>query len=271
MRSWDKRNTLLFVVVAWPALLLLAACSSASTRVPTSSPATTPPAESSDCPTALDEDTLQRLTLALTTLSPTMEMQPGETHTFSLGVVECCYVFEPLQTCVTWSIDPTTGASINPDSGLFAVDAGTPNGRVFTVSADVEHGRRVVSVDVHVFTSEANPLARLWAEEAQLACDGGAEIAPQSPIGELRFRADGTFGVTWQPFEMYVDYWGTYTYDLEASTLDLTIGGGNYVPDDVDGSGTFSVDEQGYLTLKDMWLGNPAEGTGEANCGHRFH
>ena len=268
MRFLDKRIAFLLLTVA-----LLGACAGddASSPSPTMTMTMTPSPTPPDCATPLDQETLERLTFSLATLEPTIQLQPGAVYTFSLGVVECCYVFEPVQVCAAWSVEPGTGASIDPESGLLSVDAETPSGSVFTVRADVESGRRVVSIDVHVFTPEANPLARLWREEAQLACADGAEVAPSSPIGELRFRADGTFGVTWHPFEMYVDYWGAYTYSLEDGALELVISGGNYVPDDVDGSGWFYVDEQGDLVLQDMWLGSPMDGVEEVNCGHRFH
>jgi hypothetical protein len=73
------------------------------------------------------------------------------------------------------------------------------------------------------------------------------------------------------PFESYVDYWGDYTYNLADGTLDLTITGGNQQPDDVDGSGHYTLDANGNLVLTDMWLGTSAfaEG-GTPNCGHRF-
>jgi hypothetical protein len=203
-------------------------------------------------------------------MEQTVEMQPGESVTFALGVVECCYFFEPVEACATWSVNPIEGASIDPLTGVFTVDATTQSGSVFAVSADVENGRRVVSIEVHVFTPDTNPLVGIWREEAQFVCGTGEEIVPEQPIGELRFRADGTFGVTWIPFEIYVDYWGSYAYDSAQGILDLEITGGNYIPDDVDGSGLFSFDEQGRLTLSDMWLGSSHEETGTANCGHRF-
>jgi hypothetical protein len=53
--------------------------------------------------------------------------------------------------------------------------------------------------------------------------------------------------------------------------LSMTVTGGNYVPPDVDGEGTASVDPQtGELVLTDMWLGTPSEGTATTACGHRF-
>ena len=62
----------------------------------------------------LDEETLDRLRL---TMDHSVEMQPGETREFTVGVVECCYVFEPVDACVVWSVDPADGATIDPETG----------------------------------------------------------------------------------------------------------------------------------------------------------
>ncbi len=42
-------------------------------------------------------------------------------------------------------------------------------------------------------------------------------------MGELKLTAGGEFDVTWQPFEAYRDYWGTYTYDAATRRLVLTV------------------------------------------------
>jgi hypothetical protein len=203
-------------------------------------------------------------------MGDTLAMQPGETWEFSPGVVECCYVFEPVDACATWSVSPTDGATIDAETGVFTVDPGTPSGKVFTVTADVENGRRLVSADVHVYTPEANPLFGVWGEEAQFSCETDEEVVPEERIGELSFGANGEFSVTWHPFEIYKDYWGTYTFGLNQGTLDLTGAEGNYVPENLDGSGSWFIDEEGRLVLKEMWLGSPHGSSGLANCGHRF-
>jgi len=219
------------------------------------------------CGRALDEETLNRLELSM---ESTAQMQPGETRQFSLGTVECCYVFETVDACAVWSVEPASGASIHPASGELTIDPETPSGSMFSVRANVENGRRIITSDVYVFTPQSNPLVGTWHEDTQFACGTTAEIAPQEPIGELVFRADGSFAVTWMPFEIYHDYWGTYGYDLAQATLDLSDAEGNYVPPDLDGSGSFSIDDQGQLILSDLWLGSPRDGGGEPNCGHRF-
>ncbi len=219
------------------------------------------------CRGRLDEETLNRLRLSM---APTAQMQPGETREFFLGVVECCYVFEPVDACATWSVSPGDGVTLDAETGVFTVDPATPSGEVFTVTADVEQGRRLVSIEVYVYTLQENPLVGNWIEETQYACDTGEEVTPEEQIRELQFRADGSFSVTWMPFEIYRDYWGSYQYNAEQGTLDLTIVAGNYVPEDMDGSGSWEVDQEGQLVLWDIWLGTPYGGSGMAKCGHRF-
>lgn len=264
MRSFRPQTTLLCLAI------LLLASTSLACRIGPSTPTQPPPTDTpvpTGCTTTLNEETLKRLVLSL---DNSIEMQPGKTQNLSLLAFECCHYFEPVETCVTWSVEPSEGASIDPERGVLTVEAGVPSGSVFTVSADVEDGRRILSIPVYIFTPQDNPLVGIWREEVQFACGTGTEVSPESPIDELRFRADGTFGVTWQPFEVYVDYWGSYQYSLAQGTLDLAVTGANYSPDDVDGNGLFSLDEQGRLILSDMWLGSPSGGKSSANCGHRF-
>lgn len=258
-----------YVTIALAITVLLGACSLLETSSSTSN-GVTPSIESSDCANTLDEKPLPRLTLSADPGSTTIDLQPGQTHDFRLGTVVCCVLIESVEACVTWSLHPTEGASINADSGAFAVDATTADGSVFTVTANVENGRRVVSIEVYIYTTEGSPLIGTWTEIAQFICDSSEEVVPEENIGELVFEGDGTFSVTWIPLEVRYDYWGMYNFDLDDGTLDLSIKGSNYVPDDVDASGSFSIDEQGYLILTDMWLGSAPQATSKVSCGHRF-
>lgn len=201
----------------------------------------------------LDNATLSRLTLSL---SNNIQLQPGQTYQFSLSVIECCYVPKPVNAQVTWSIEPSGGAHIDPQTGLLSVGRSTTNGSVFTVTADVENGRRNLSIKVYVYTPEANPLVGVWRERARLKCDSKRRLTPLTPIGELEFRADNTFSVTWTPFEVYRDYVGSYSYDLRTGRIKLVVAGGNYVPANIDGEGTFTIDVDRNLILKDVWLGS---------------
>ena len=240
-------------------VLVAASCATRTEVIPSLTTAT------QECALTLDEDTLARLTLSM---EPSIEMRLGERRELSVGVLECCTYLEPVDACVTWSVEPSQGASISPEGELF-IDPSTPSGTIFRVTADVEDGRHQVSIDVHAYDPSQNPLVRRWQEDAQLVCGSQGEAIPREPIGELRFYADGRVDVTWMPFETYVDYWGTYTFSKDGS-IELVITGGNYVPDDFDGTGKFVIDEEGYLVLEDMWLGSPEERGDTVNCGHRF-
>lgn len=218
-----------------------------------------------ECANPLDEATLQALAFGF---FDNIALQPGQSNDFDLGTLECCYFFTPVDACAVFSIDPVDGATIDPASGLFTVAADTPSGTVYTVTADIEEGRRLMTTEVYVYTPEAAPLVGFWSEVTQLSC-GGGEVPADPSIAELWFKADGTFSVTWFPFELYFDYWGTYTFDLAAGTLNLVVEGGNFVPPDIDGDGTFSV-VGGDLVLSDIWLGSHGNFMGDVACGHRF-
>ncbi len=108
------------------------------------------------------------------------------------------------------------------------------------------------------------------ALRAEVRCDTGDTVPAAAPIRELLFHADGRFSVTWIPFEVYRDYWGTYTQDPRAGRLSLVVEGGNYVPPDMDGDGTFAVVAPRRLVLKDMWLGSEKRRTVPSACAAVF-
>jgi hypothetical protein len=220
----------------------------------------------SDCDQLLDQETLDNLALDMRN---TVQVEPGESHQFSLGVVECCYVFTEVDACATWSVSPGEDASITAD-GLLTIEDDVSNGSVYTVSANVEDGRRVVDIEVHVFNPDENPLVGLWREQGQFTCEEREYVDPAETIGELEFRADGRFSVTWAPFEEYRDYWGTYSFNLAAGTLVLDVEGGNHVPEGIDTEGAFSIDDEGQLVLEEMWLGSPPFAQLPQNCGYVF-
>jgi hypothetical protein len=207
-------------------------------------------------------------TLGFNVFGQTYEAKPGESLDLSVGAIECCYLKMPVEACVTYSVSPAEGATIDA-AGALSIAGDVEPGTVFTVTADVEDGRKVLTTEVFVYTPESNPFVGIWHEVAQLPCGGGAEVAPEMAIQELWFRASGEVQVTWFPFEVYFDYWSDYTYDLQTGDLEITPTGGNYVPADVEGVGTFKL-EGNQLVLEDMWLGSPQNGMTPANCGHRF-
>lgn len=80
---------------------------------------------------------------------------------------------------------------------------------------------------VDVYDADARPLVGRWTQTADPSC------STESIIRELKFNGDGTFSVTWMPFEAYKDYWGDFDYETQTGLLSLKPDGGNYVPDDV--------------------------------------
>ena len=114
-----------------------------------------------------------------------------------------------------------------------------------------------------------SPLVGYWREVQQISCDTGEAFEPDPRIEELVLRDTGDFSVTWQPFETYVDYWGTWTHDPETASIGLEIEGGNWVPTDFEGAGFANVvDDQ--LVFGELWLGSSNAGPVEPACGHVF-
>lgn len=214
----------------------------------------------------LDEETLEQLRLSTSERS---QARPGDTLDLEVGLEQCCYFFEAVPARVHWSVSPQEGASIDSRSGVLSISPEAKAGAVYRVEADIEGGRRVLSGEIFIYTPEANPLVGVWHEQGRTDCASGALLEPQEPIRELVFKADGTFTVTWAPFEIYHDYWGAYTFDPAVASLSLQIDGGNYVPTQTDLEGGFTIDEEGRLGLQGIWLGERDE-AGAPACGHLF-
>ena len=218
-------------------------------------------------PGTLTEEEFNRLEISI---GKSGQAQPGDRLELQIGTTECCYYFVPQAAKTRWSIEPQTGVTINSKTGVMDIAEDTTAGSVFIVTADIENGRKILTTQVTVYTPKANPLVGIWHESTQIDCQSGAfsELQGES-LRELVFKADGTFQATFTPFEVYHDYWGNYIYDLEKSTLDLSVKSGNYVPENLDLQGGFQIDENGALQLKNIWLGRRDEGA-LAGCGHVF-
>ncbi len=215
----------------------------------------------------LDPETLEELTI----LWPgDMQMKPGAEQQLKVGIIECCYVFTPIKTRVVWSIEPSQGVTIDPESGLLTLDSAVEHGAQFVVTANIEKGRKLLEKKIFVFTEEGNPFAGNWREKAQISCQDGSEYEPEEPIGEVTFNAAGKMSVTWHPFEIYHDYWATYNYDLKLGSIEISEFDGGYIPPEMDPSGYFEFDTNGDLILKDIWLGAPRDNPVTTACGHRL-
>lgn len=216
----------------------------------------------SDCKQPLEQDTLNRLLLGVIDV----ELQPGASYQFKL------FVFQPsappmpedVPACATWKVEPVgKGATIDAQ-GLLKIDPATAPGAKFIVTADVEHGRVQRQNSVLIWTEATQPLVGMWSQQSILDCETEKQA---EPVRELEFRANGFFSVTWTPFEVYRDYWGSYTSDNKSGALSMKIEDGNRIPKDFQGAGKFKVKDKKTIELSGVYLGLPrsdASGQGKS-------
>jgi len=218
----------------------------------------------------LDDETLSELTVL--TYLKSYQIEPGQSHTFTLLKPSKVPFpsWEEARTQVIWSVEPQKGVHIDPINGELRVDKSTPGGSIFEVKANVENGRRILSFQVYVFTRESHPLVNIWKQKAIVLCSSGKKVIPDEPIRELIFWADGTFSVTWHPFETYKDYWGSYSYDKKKGRIRFKVEEGGHIPADIDGEGYYAIRGTGELILKGIWLGSKMEETKPDVCSMIF-
>ena len=115
-----------------------------------------------------------------------------------------------------------------------------------------------------------SPVVGYWRETARIPCDGSPEYVPVDPIREFFVWAAGSFRLTWEPFETYHDFHGSYRLDLDNALIHITEIDGNYLPVDLDPRGRFGGTNN-TLVLEGMWLGSSRNAVGQPPaCGHRF-
>ena len=236
------------------------------TSTPTIEARTATNIPTSSIPT-LEAATLERLEI---NTGQTLQLQPGDSYPLKLGTTECCYVFVEVPVDAAWSVSPQKGVKLDPDSGLLEVSSVVEHGTAYTVTANVENSRLVLTTPLLIYTPEGNPLAGTWYEAGVFPCGSGEETVREDALSELVLGADGTIKATWYPFEVYHDYWGKYSYDLATGGLSITDMDGNYIPSDLDLSGTFEIDANGDLILKEMWLGSWQGEQPPPGCGQHF-
>ncbi|HEX8307523.1 MAG TPA: hypothetical protein VF645_03800 [Allosphingosinicella sp.] len=170
---------------------------------------------------------------AVVRVTPTVDKAPA-------GTAEI-----PLKCTTGWSI--TGPATLSPDRTFVTIAPDAPPGSIVTVGyryggAGAEARFKVVARDEVVLTGR-------YSQRSLEGC------APGASVGELEFRPENRFSVTYMPFETYQDYWGTYSFDPATKRLRLTVEGGNFVPTNLDLEGEAELAE-GRLRLKDIFLGS---------------
>jgi len=218
------------------------------------------------CDQPLDEEVLNGLMI-----SPEQDagVRPGDQLQLELAVVECCTFYQTINACATWVLGSGEGAQITPD-GELTIGSDAAHGERLEVIANIEEGRRIVKRTIEIYREADNPLVGTWEEVSQISCETGDYVDPMTNIEEVIFKADGSFVITKQPFELYFDYAGTYSYQLPENTIVLVEDKANRSPSDFDGQGFFQFDDEGALILQEIWLGLPDEAVPRTRCGHRL-
>lgn len=230
--------------------------------------ASTPPSINPTIPTNNDE------AIKWLYIGGPKQLQPGESGIFKLYSETTSPAEIPVEIDAKWSVEPVAGARIDPDSGELTLDNSLSHGSKITVRADIENGRKILTRSVLVYTRDQNPLVGVWVEKEQITCETYTSV-PSDPefgmsIRELIFDADGSFSVTWRPFEKYIDYLGSYEYVRDGGNLTMEVGRGNYIPQEIDLDGSISFNEEGDLVMVDFWLGSPPSEQLPPQCGYVF-
>jgi hypothetical protein len=148
----------------------------------------------------------------------------------------------PIDLHATWQVSPASGTKVDQERSLLVVGREVKDGTLFTLSATIMEEGLVKNNALYVYTKEGNPFAGNWREE------GGN-------IGELYIHPDRRFSLTVHPFEVYRDYWGHISYNLEKKTISFSIEGGNKKPEDCDLHGTFRFRKDGALSFSGIYFG----------------
>lgn len=195
------------------------------------------------------------------------QVPTGGTLEFFLGYFECCYFIEHVDDFdVRWSIDRTDIANIDEASGVLTVNEDAEPGVIMITASAIGLSQ---SVEVYVYDPTAQPYIGVWREVDRQLCTEDTFTESGVLIYEFIIAANGRFSVSWEPFEVYVDYVGEYTIDGENLTLDDEPY--NYNPFDFQGNGMWYVDDEGRLVLDGIWLGtSPFGGDDPPACAHRF-
>lgn len=82
------------------------------------------------------------------------------------------------------------------------------------------------------------------------------EVGSKVP-NELVIKKDGKFSFTAMPFEVYKDYWGTYSVDKTNHIINFKITGGNNIPKDAKLTNVkYAFDKNGRLILTNFYYGS---------------
>lgn len=151
-------------------------------------------------------------------------------------------------------VSPAGAAEVTPGTGAIRIAADVPPGTEVTLTA--HYRQETGSTRFRVVGRDEVVLTGAWSQD-RVKCDPGR--VPGEPVRELKFTDAGEFGATYQPFESYVDWWGTVAFDPKTGAVVLTPTGGNFTPPLLDLEGTARVEGDRRLILDGVYLGDRNE------------
>lgn len=163
----------------------------------------------------------------------------------------------PLRCTSGWSV--TGPATLSRDRTSITIAPDAPVGA--TVTVGFRHLGKAIEAGFKVVAKDEVVLTGLWSQRSLEGCSAES-------IGELEFRPDNRFAVTFHPFETYQDYWGSYVWDADTGRIRLTVEGGNFVPPGLDLDGAAEL-AGGRLRLTGLYLGSRG-GSPQSDCTYLF-
>lgn len=169
----------------------------------------------------------------------------------------------PLKCFTRWSSsDPAVTVAAERGKVVIGRDA-TP-GRDVEIAGTL--GDRTVRARFRIAPAEGPVLTGFWSQ-ASVDCHGPV---PNQPLRELRFNSDGRFAVTFVPFEVRQDYWGTVEFDPAAGRIGFAVERGNTVPGDLMLKGQARVEGDNQLLIDGVYFGGLDAGPPAGGCSYVF-
>lgn len=169
----------------------------------------------------------------------------------------------PLKCFSRWSSsDPAV--TVAPERRRIVIGPDATPGRDVEIAGTL--GSRTVRTRFRIAPAEGPVLTGFWSQ-ASADCGGPA---PRDPVRELRFSSDGRFAVTFVPFEVRQDYWGSVEFDPVAGRIGFVVERGNTVPADLMLKGRARVEDDDRLAMDGVYFGGLDVGPPAGGCRYVF-
>lgn len=169
----------------------------------------------------------------------------------------------PLKCFTRWS-SSDSAVTVAPERGRIVIASGATPGRDVEIAGTL--GSRTVRTRFRIAPAEGPVLTGFWSQ-ASVDCGGPV---PRDPLRELRFNSDGRFAVTFVPFEVRQDYWGSVEFDPAAGRIGFLVDRGNSVPGGLMLKGRAEADGEGRLVMDGVYFGG-LEAAPAGGCRYVFH